>query len=353
MAPQVSTTSKAVYRWLAGTFLVVGALLSAPAAFLGDEVNRGLLYWGLLVLWLGIPPLRGLFLVWRKERAARTNTEPPRRSFSGFVVVLLPMAISGAFLATDPSPAFESIYAVATAFWGWFFVTISWLTIRSTRAALGGDDAAPTAPRIVSALWSLVPGALVIPFAVTGPGSTSYSCTDSDGTTATCYDGPIALLIPGILLLVFGAVVAIFLLKRKPAPEGFARLGLSPAAYVAKAARRGADDLDARIELLAEIDHLRDQKVVDEAEVARLRQEVLEEGEGTDGEMGVTLTAAGSTPVAVATVLRDVSGWPQADVDRLVRAAGSDPVDLARLPGQQARRWKSLLEAVGATVDII
>lgn len=253
----------------AAAFLLVGALLLGLDRLIEPD-SRGLRYWGLLVCCVGLAPLRAAWVTFKEAEAATIGGPAPERSpLPGLVIVLLPVALSVGFLVTDPTPPSSSIYAVAVAITAWVAVSVMWGSWRMRRqAALGSTGPPPRAPGVVRLFWPMVPGFALLLFALTAPGSSSRPCDDG----ATCFDGPIALSIPALLVLIGGVVMGV----------SGARGSSVDRSMRVKLPSFVPEGVDARINRLAELGRLRATGVLDDAEFERMKSEVLD-GPEADG----------------------------------------------------------------------
>jgi hypothetical protein len=248
--------------WAIGaTFLVAGAIVLVIGRLVGPS-SRAPLFWGLLLCSLSATPFLAAY---RRFRAAEAislggDLRPRLDLFPGLVFSALPALVGLGFLVTDPVPWHESIYVVATGVALWAALSVTWGSLRSIRTRDTGEPA-PRMPGVVRFAWPMVPGGVLLAYALTAPGSSSRGCQDG----GTCYEGPISLTLPGFLLLVAGVIAGVKLAQgssidkriRVQLPTGIPR------------------GLDARIERLAELGRLRDRGIIDDAEFQRLKAEVV------------------------------------------------------------------------------
>ena len=269
-AAPTAASSGGPASWVIGVvFLLVGAALLGIDQLV-DPDSRGAPFWGLLLCCIGLAPIRAAWVTFKEAEAATIGGAVAERSrLPGLVIILLPVALSAGFLVTDPAPPSASIYAVAVALTGWVAVSVIWGSWRVRRQALGGVAAAPRRmPGVVRLFWPMVPGFALLWFALTAPGSSSRSCDDG----ATCFDGPIALSVPALLVLIGGVVLGVSL-ARGSAVDRTVRVKLP--SFVPKG-------VDARINRLAELGRLRSSGVLDDTEFERLKDEVLDAAEAPD-----------------------------------------------------------------------
>jgi hypothetical protein len=254
--------------WIIGVIqLVAGAVVLGIGRLVGPH-SRAPLFWGLLLCSVALTPLLGAYRTFRaRESVALEGELPEGSSIPGLVVVSLPVALSLAFLLTDPAPWHESLYLVALVVAAWIVLSLLWGSRRIRRAADTGEPA-PRMPGLVRLFWPMVPGATFLLFALTAPGSSSRSCQDG----GTCYEGPISLTLPGFLLLVAGVVGGVFAAKGSSIDRRI-RVKLPGTA---------PKGLDARIDRLAELGRLRKQGVIDDAEFDRLKAEVVGPGAASE-----------------------------------------------------------------------
>lgn len=247
--------------WAVGAVLLLtGAVLLAVGRWVGPH-SRAPLFWGLLLCSLALVPLIAAYRDFRAAESVSLHGElPSGSSVPGVIAVSLPVVLSLAFLLTDPAPWHESIYVVALTFSSCVVLAAFWGSWRVQRALDSGEPA-PRMPGVVRLFWPMIPGAVLLGWALTAPGSDSWSCDDG----ATCYDGPISLTLPGFFLLV-GGVIAGVKLAQGSSIDRQVRVKLP--GTVPKG-------IDARIGRLADLGRLRKQGVIDDAEFQRLKAEVV------------------------------------------------------------------------------
>jgi hypothetical protein len=258
-----ATPTPGAPTWAVGAaFLAAGVVVLGAGTLVGPD-SRAPRFWGLLLCCIALPSFRAAYVTFKEAEAASIGTAPPERSLlPGLVIILLPVALSVGFLVTDPAPWSESLYAVAVAVTAWAALSILWGSWRARRQVLGSTEPPPRAPGVVRLFWPMVPGFALLWFALTGPGSSSYGCDDG----ATCFDGPIALSIPALLVLVVGVIAGVSMAKGSSVDR---TMRVQLPGFVPKG-------LDARINRLAELGRLRSAGVIDDAEFERLKEEVVD-----------------------------------------------------------------------------
>jgi hypothetical protein len=249
--------------WVLGVVLLLaGAIVLGIGRAVGPH-SRSPLFWGLLLCCLSLPPLRAAWVTFEEAEAATIGGSAPERSrLPGLVIVLLPVTLSAAFLATDPTPPSSSIYTVAVAITGWVAASVLWGTWRMRRQPLGSTEPPPRAPGGVRLFWPMLPGFALLWVSLPAPGSSSRPCDDG----ATCFDGPIALSIPALLVLIGGVIMGVVAAKGSGVDR---TMRIKLPSFVPKG-------LDARINRLAELGRLRTTGILDDAEFERMKAEVLD-----------------------------------------------------------------------------
>jgi hypothetical protein len=176
--------------------VVLGALLSVHAVVGRDDVARPELYVGLVLVALAVGYLRGDAIRTRaaaEGQAAQTS----RSSVAGYLIALAPTAIGVGFVVTDPGAVLESSYLLLTTLAAWVALSVLWGWRKAQHPV--------ELPKGARVLWGIVPGLLLAVYALTAPGTVNTGeCTTRRGTSDNCYQGPIILIAPAVILTLFG-----------------------------------------------------------------------------------------------------------------------------------------------------
>jgi hypothetical protein len=244
--------------------MLAGAAVLGIGRLVGPD-SRAPLYWGLLLVSLSLLVLRGALVDFKKAEAAEMGTTLPEgTSPVGILLVFLPVLLSLGMLLTDPAPPLESIYLISLVWWTWAVASLLWSSFRARWQALGDPDPARRMPAAVRLFWPMIPGAVLLAWSVTAPGSETYGCDDG----ATCFEGPISWVMPGFILLIGGVVLGV-VRARGSSIDKTVRLRLP--GFAPKG--------DDRLARLTELGRLRSEGVLDREEFERLKAEVMGGGE--------------------------------------------------------------------------